>query len=815
MQVVQIVLWYLDSGYFKTVLDGGYALSYGIREMKKVIETVRFGAVDSVFHVFMDHFGVIMGYGNYVLLGDSVISRDSHYVCRDIDGVELIKGTGTINDLARMDLVRGLPRLKFEKYHLCSACQLEKSKKHTHKPKTENTNLEVLNTLHMDLCGPMRVQTINGKKYILVIVDDYSRFTWVRFLKLKDETPEVVIKFLKQIQVGLNKTIRYIRTDNGTEFVNKYLTAYYECDDIFHQKTAPRTPQQNGVVERRNCSLVEAARTMLIFSKAPMFLWAEAVATACYTKNRSLVHTLHNKTPYELVHDKKYDLTFFCVFGALCYPTNDSEDLEKLQPTADIGIFVGYAPSRKGTGPAPTFLTPGQISSGLVPNPVPAAPSVPPTNKELEILFQPMFDEYLEPPRVERLVSPAPTSQEALDLGFKVLWSKNEGTNEVLEGTAQEYESTAGANLSTAESQRGSFRSQEFKVLWSKNEGTNEVLEGTAQEYESTAGANLSTAEVYESTAHSLFKISETESDEFIKSSVENLVQNPSESTDLSDGESECDVPINDDSPESHFTIFSNPLFDSNDDFSSDDESLSEEEIQKDEFKYFSNPLYDLDDEIITNEEILPNQKDLDVVIPIPPGIDKHCFNAESDLLESLLNRDSPIYSTKIDSTFDEFSLPRPPEESKSEYSDATIESLSPSPIPVEDSDPFMEEIGIFLASDDSTPPGVESDYDSEGDILLLEELLNDDLVPLAEYNHFTFDVELDTSVKNDFDDLNEDECFDPGGGENVVFLNVEEDDSFTFTIRTFLPFLTYSEVSPLLSSTKNEDTIFDPGIST
>ncbi|GKD24247.1 hypothetical protein Tco_1230461, partial [Tanacetum coccineum] len=110
---------------------------------------------------------------------------------------------------------------------------------------------------------------------------------------------------------------------------------------------------------------------------------------------------------------------------------------------------------------------------------------------------------------------------------------------------------------------------------------------------------------------------------------------------------------------------------------SRDDESLSEEEIQKDEFKYFSNPLYDLDDEIITNEKILPNQKDLDVVIPIPPEIDKHCFNAESDLLESLLNRDFPIDSTKIDSIFDEFSLPRPSEEFNSEYSDATIESLS------------------------------------------------------------------------------------------------------------------------------------------
>ncbi|GJS28381.1 retrovirus-related pol polyprotein from transposon TNT 1-94 [Tanacetum coccineum] len=246
----------------------------------------------------------------------------------------------------------------------------------------------------MDLCGPMRVQTINGKKYILVIVDDYSRFMWVKFLRSKDETTTVVIKFLKQIQVGLNKTVRLIRTDNGTEFVNKTLYDYYESVGIFHQKIVPRTLQQNGVVKRRNRTLVEAARTMLIFSKAPMLLWAEAVATACYTQNGSLIHTRHDKTPYELVHNKKPDLIFFRVFGALCYPTNDSENLGKLQPRADIGIFIGYAPSRKGyriynkrtrqimetihvqfdelteqlapvqssPGPAPSLLTPRPIS---------------------------------------------------------------------------------------------------------------------------------------------------------------------------------------------------------------------------------------------------------------------------------------------------------------------------------------------------------------------------------------------------------------------------------------------------------------------
>ncbi|GKB28011.1 retrovirus-related pol polyprotein from transposon TNT 1-94, partial [Tanacetum coccineum] len=337
---------------------------------------------------------------------------------------------GTLNDLARKDLVRGLPRLKFEKDHLCSACQLGKSKKATHKPKTINTITEVLHTLHMDLCGPLRVQSINGKKYILVIVDDYSRFTWVNFMRSKDETPAFVINLLKQLQVSLNKTVRFVRTDNGTEFVNKDLTDFYESVDITHEKTIMRTPQQNGVVERRNRTLVEAARTMLIFSKAPLFLWAEVVATACYTQNRSFIHTLHNKTPYELVHDKKSDLSFLCIFGALCYPTNDSEDLGKLKAKADIGFFVGYAPNRKGyriynkrtrqimetihvtfdelteqtdlvhssSGPNPNLLTPGPISSGLVPNSALAIPYVPPTNKDLELLFQPMFDEYFETP---------------------------------------------------------------------------------------------------------------------------------------------------------------------------------------------------------------------------------------------------------------------------------------------------------------------------------------------------------------------------------------------------------------------------------
>ncbi|GJT99831.1 retrovirus-related pol polyprotein from transposon TNT 1-94 [Tanacetum coccineum] len=254
---------------------------------------------------------------------------------------------GAINHLARYGLVRGLPKLKFEKDHLCSACAIGKSKKKPHKPKSKDTNQEKLYLLHMDLCGPMRVASVNGKKYILVIVDDYSWFTWVKFLRSKDEAPDFIIKFLKMIQVQLQVTVRRIRTYNGTEFVNQTLREYYEKIGISHERSVTRSPQQNGVIERRNCTLIEAACTMLIYAKAPLFLWAEAVATACYTQNCSIIRLRHGKTPYELLHDKPPDLSFFYVFGALCYPTNYSKNLGKLQPNADIGMFISYAPTKK------------------------------------------------------------------------------------------------------------------------------------------------------------------------------------------------------------------------------------------------------------------------------------------------------------------------------------------------------------------------------------------------------------------------------------------------------------------------------------
>ncbi|GJU02934.1 retrovirus-related pol polyprotein from transposon TNT 1-94 [Tanacetum coccineum] len=195
----------------------------------------------------------------------------------------------TINLLSKYDIMTGLPKFKFVKHHLCSSCELGKAKHKSFKNKTTPSSKRRLQILHMDLCGPMRVESFNGKKYVLVIVDDYSRYNWTHFLRSKDETPEVLIDFLKHVQRGIHAQVRTVRTDKGTEFLNKTLYAYFAQEGIEHQTSTARTPEQNSVVKRRNRTLVEAARTMLSAAKVSLFFWAEAIATTCFTQNCSLV----------------------------------------------------------------------------------------------------------------------------------------------------------------------------------------------------------------------------------------------------------------------------------------------------------------------------------------------------------------------------------------------------------------------------------------------------------------------------------------------------------------------------------------------
>nr|GEW14149.1 putative ribonuclease H-like domain-containing protein [Tanacetum cinerariifolium] len=221
----------------------------------------------------------------------------------------------TINDLAKNDLVSGLPKFKYAKEQLFPSCEQGQSKKASHPVKPVSNSKQRLHLLHMDLCGPMRVESINGKWYVLVVVDDYSRYTWVYFLRTKDETPEVIKSFLKKIFVRLQAPVIIVRTDNRTEFKNHVLKEYFDSVGITHETSATKTPQQNGVVKRRNRTLVEAARTMLIFSHAPLFLWVEAISNACYTQNHSIIHQRFNKTPYELIQGRKPDISYHHAFG--------------------------------------------------------------------------------------------------------------------------------------------------------------------------------------------------------------------------------------------------------------------------------------------------------------------------------------------------------------------------------------------------------------------------------------------------------------------------------------------------------------------
>nr|GFC71507.1 hypothetical protein [Tanacetum cinerariifolium] len=170
--------------------------------------------------------------------------------------------------------------------------------------------------LHMDLCGPMRVQ---------------------------NEASEVIVSFIKKTQVNLQLQVQRVRIDNGTEFKNKTLAKFFDEVGITQQFFAARTPQQNGVVERRNRTLVEAVRNMLTFENLSSFLWVEAIATSCFKQNHSIIHKHFDKTPYELMNKRKPNIKFFCVFRCRCYLLNDYEDVGKLKAKGDIGVFVGYS----------------------------------------------------------------------------------------------------------------------------------------------------------------------------------------------------------------------------------------------------------------------------------------------------------------------------------------------------------------------------------------------------------------------------------------------------------------------------------------
>ncbi|GJS11003.1 putative ribonuclease H-like domain-containing protein [Tanacetum coccineum] len=253
-----------------------------------------------------------------------------------------------MNKLAKHGLVNGLPSKLFTNEHNCVACNKGKQHKASYKAITAVSTISApLQLLHMDLFGPTSIRSIDHKYYSLVVTDDFSRFTWVFFLGTKDETYGILKDFITFIENQLTKKVKAIRCDNGTEFKNSKLIELCGSKGIRRDYSNARTPQQNGVAERKNRTLIEAARTMLADSMLPTMFWTEAVSTACYVLNRVLLTKPHNKTPYELVSGKVPNISHLKPFGCLVTILNTSDHLGKFEGKTDEGFIVGYAAHSK------------------------------------------------------------------------------------------------------------------------------------------------------------------------------------------------------------------------------------------------------------------------------------------------------------------------------------------------------------------------------------------------------------------------------------------------------------------------------------
>jgi transposase InsO family protein len=256
-------------------------------------------------------------------------------------------GMKNLHKLLKGQHILGLTNVHFDKDRVCSACQAGKQVGTHHPHKNIMMTDRPLELLHMDLFGPITYISISRSKYCLVIVDDYSRFTWVFFLQEKSQTQETLKGFLRRAQNEFGLKIKKIRSDNGTKFKNSQIEGFLEEEGIKHEFSSPYTPQQNGVVEMKNRTLLDMARTMLDEYKTPDRFWAEAINTACYSINRLYLHRILKKTPYELFTGKKPNISYFRDFGSKCFILVKTGRKSKFAPKAVEGFLLGYDSNTK------------------------------------------------------------------------------------------------------------------------------------------------------------------------------------------------------------------------------------------------------------------------------------------------------------------------------------------------------------------------------------------------------------------------------------------------------------------------------------
>ncbi|GJT92397.1 ribonuclease H-like domain-containing protein [Tanacetum coccineum] len=277
-------------------------------------------------------------------------SEPLRHSCLDIEkpGLKNIIPSGGILDWLQSNLVRGLPSKTFKLDHSCLACRKGKQHRASCKKIEERTVREPLELLHMDLFGPVSVESVNRKKYCLVVTDDCSKFSWVFFLAYKDETYDMLHDLIVGLENKLRHKVKTIRCDHGTEFKNHLMNEFCAKKGIKREYSIARTPQQNGVAERKNRTLIEAARTMLADSLLPIQFWAEAVNTACYVLNRVLVTKPQMKTPYEILMGRSPNISFMRPFGCPLTILNTLDQLGKFDGKSEEGYLLGYSTNSKG-----------------------------------------------------------------------------------------------------------------------------------------------------------------------------------------------------------------------------------------------------------------------------------------------------------------------------------------------------------------------------------------------------------------------------------------------------------------------------------
>jgi transposase InsO family protein len=255
-------------------------------------------------------------------------------------------GMSNLKKAHKRGMITGLKDVTFDKNKLYSACQAEKQVVIHHPLKTMLSTSKPLELLHMDLFGPTSYKSICGNLYCLVIVDDYSCYTWTLFLGDKSETLKIFKTFARRVQREYNSSIVKIRSDNGSKFKNMNIEHWCDKDGVKHEFSTTYTPQQNRVVERKNQTLITLARAMLDDYGTPERFWAEAINTVCHATNQVYLHRLLEKTPYELLVGRKPNISYFQVFGCKCF-IYKKKRLGKFESRCDEDFFPGYASNSK------------------------------------------------------------------------------------------------------------------------------------------------------------------------------------------------------------------------------------------------------------------------------------------------------------------------------------------------------------------------------------------------------------------------------------------------------------------------------------